>query len=109
MEMLCKYIVALRCGANSSFAFWKFLKKIFGNILTHGCRTRGHRVSWVEEVEVDSGKPWLGRNKGTARTTAAAAWRAQQECGQVPSAHSMAPRGGSRSQPGPSVQSLSHV
>ena len=63
MEMLCKYIVAMRCGANSSFAFWKFLKKFFGNILTHGCRTRGHRVSWVEEVEVDSGKPWLGREQ----------------------------------------------
>lgn len=56
MEMLCKYIVAMRCMANSSLAFWKFLKKIFGSILTHGCRTRGHRVSWVEEIEVDSGK-----------------------------------------------------
>lgn len=56
MEMLCKYIVVMRFMANSSLAFWKCLKKIFGSILTHGCRTHGHRVSWVEEIEVDSGK-----------------------------------------------------
>lgn len=44
MEMLCKYIVVMRFMANSSLAFWKCLKKIFGSILTHGCRTRGQSV-----------------------------------------------------------------
>lgn len=34
---------------------------------------RGHRVSWVEEIEVDSGNNGFIRNKSMARTTAAAA------------------------------------
>ena len=85
MEMLCKYIVAMRCEANSSFAFWKFLKKIFCSILTHRCRTRGHGVSWVEEAEADSGNPWLDKEQEHGRDhRARQLGSAQQEDSQLP-------------------------